>query len=89
MKEEINVRGKTFVVSELLARQFDEIQEKVESIEDEKKRNSESYRLQVQACANLTEDQYNSLTLFERTQITKCMNKLNSVDDFQKDLKEE
>ena len=76
-REQVEVNGKNFTIHELLATEFDEIQEE----ENSTKRVVEL----IKKSADLSDEDYSKLTLKERSQIQKVINKLNGwEDDFQK-----
>lgn len=79
-KEEISVNGKKFIVRELLATELDEITDMTDK--------KASLKKQVMLGANITEEEYNKLTVKERFSIIETMNKLNLTDDFQKRLED-
>lgn len=80
-KEQVKVGDKVFEVHELLAIEFDKVQE----IEDSTKRIVEL----IKKSANLTDEEYNNITLRERTKLTESMNRVNGWSDFQKSEIEE
>lgn len=78
IKEKIDIDGKVFEVSELLAVDFDKIMNLKE----------ENERIKNIVCksTNITDDEFNNLTVKERQQIMKVINKLNGwskEEDFQ------
>lgn len=80
--KEIVVKDKKFVVHELLAIENDEIQE----IEGRKER----WKSLIMKSANLSDEDYKSLTAREQGAIIKVMNELNGWNtDFQKSEVEE
>ena len=75
--EKVKVKDKEFTVHELLAIESDDILD----TEDKKLR----IKKLVLKSANLSEEEYKILTLHERTEIIKAINRLNGwSEDFQK-----
>jgi len=77
-QKEITFGDRKILVKELLAVQADEI-----NWDDRK----EAIKKQIMFCTDLTEKEYNSLTLKERLLIIKTMNELNGLEDFQNPTK--
>jgi hypothetical protein len=77
MQKEIVVNGKTFVIRELLAIELDGI-----NLEDRAK----ALREQVRLSTNITDEEYNKLSVKERGAIMKVINELN-FQDFQEPAK--
>ncbi len=82
-EKQVKVGEKTFVVHELLAIEFDEIQK----LEDRTDRGVTI----IKKSANLTDEDYSKLTLRERIAIDKTLGELNGWNekDFQKSETEE
>jgi len=67
---------KTLVIHEFLSPEFDEVMK----IED----NVDRITKMIKLCSDLSDDEYNKLTIRERSKITEIMNELNGWnEDFQ------
>ena len=72
--KEVEVNGKKFVVRELLAKDVDDI-----NFDDKK----EAVKKQVILSTQISEEEFNNLTMKERLVIFKIINEINGIEDFQ------
>lgn len=77
--KKVDIGKKVFEVHELLASEFDEIQKIEDSVDRIVKI--------VKTSANMSDEDYSSLTLKEREKILGFINELNGWADFQKPVK--
>lgn len=71
-QKEISINGKKFIIHELLATEFDEIQKIEDSID--------KVVGLVKRSASISDEDYNKLTVKERDEILVAMNNLNGWD---------
>lgn len=70
---EVNINGRIFIVRELLATELDDV-----NWQDTKA----LIKKQVILSANLTNEEYDKLTLRERLGLIKAINDVNGLDEF-------
>lgn len=76
MEKTININGKEYIINEILAIDFDEL---VNSEND-----GEKVKKLLKHSSNITEEEYNKLTIRERSSILKTVNEVNGwATDFQ------
>lgn len=73
--KQVDVNGKKFIVKEILAKDFDNI-----NFEDKKT----AAKMQIQLATGMSDAEYDALTMKERIHIFQAMNQLNGLEDFRK-----